>query len=197
MTVLPTLREWIPGTGGLITRVECQVWPQFVQSQPLLESFSASFEWLAAVDMESLFTQRAYHLKSVPDRSAIRIALTEIDEGRTQDAFSRTSRGWKLFLLLPRLLLHRPPRGEERFPRSSCNAALRVSHVESGLHCWSVLRRAHQAEHRRSPVGGASLAMTLESRAAKGRGVGANGRTFRQRVRPLKVQRWLLGTTPR
>ena len=60
----------IPGTGGPITRVECQVWPQFVPWAPAitaqLESFSASFEWLAAVDMESLFTQRAYLLKSVP-----------------------------------------------------------------------------------------------------------------------------------
>ena len=91
--------------------------PEVPAITPQLESFTASFEWLASVDMEFLFTQRACLMKSIPGfmkgayRSAIRIALTEIDEGRTRNAILRTSRGWKLFLLIPRLLLHRPPRG--------------------------------------------------------------------------------------
>ena len=34
----------------------------------------------------------------------MRVALAEIDQGRAES-------GWKLFLLLPRFLLHKPPRG--------------------------------------------------------------------------------------
>ena len=54
-----------------------------------LESFTASFEWLVSVDME--------FMKSIPGftkgahRSAIRIALTKIDEGRTPNAILGTS----------------------------------------------------------------------------------------------------------
>ena len=44
-------------------------------------------------------------------RSTIRVALTEIDQGRSDGDASRSSRGWKLFLLLPRILLHKLPRG--------------------------------------------------------------------------------------
>ena len=84
-----------------------------------LESFTASFEWLASVDMEFLFTQQACLMKSIPGfmkgayRSAIRIALTEIDEGRTQNAILRTSRGWKLFLLIPKVTLAQAASGRE------------------------------------------------------------------------------------
>ena len=42
-------------------------------------------------------------MKSVPDRIAMRVALEEIDGADD----IRRERGWKLFLLLPRLLLHR------------------------------------------------------------------------------------------
>ena len=69
------------------------------------------------MDLETVFAQRACLMKSVPGfmkgfyRSAMRVALAEIDEGRNHRALLRTSRGWKLFLALPRLLLHRPARG--------------------------------------------------------------------------------------
>ena len=48
-----------------------------------LESFIGSFEWLASVDLQCLFSQRAFLMKSVPGfmkvayRSAMRIALTQ------------------------------------------------------------------------------------------------------------------------
>ena len=53
----------------------------------------------------------------------MRIAIWEVVTGRDQNSEVRVSRGWKLFTLLPRLLLHRLPRGglvlkrqlEERF----------------------------------------------------------------------------------
>ena len=56
------------------------------------QRFSASFEWLASVDVESLFAKRACLMKAVPGfmkgsyRSAMRIALAEIDEGRSHQA---------------------------------------------------------------------------------------------------------------
>ena len=76
-----------------------------------------SFQWLAEVDLEVVFKQRPCLMKSVPGfmkgayRSAMRVAFAEIDQGRVERDATRSSRGWKLFLLLPRLLLHKPPRG--------------------------------------------------------------------------------------
>ena len=69
------------------------------------------------MDLESLFQQRPCLMKSVPGfmkgsyRVAMRVALNEIDEGRSLTSVMRISRGWGLFLILPRLLLHRPRRG--------------------------------------------------------------------------------------
>ena len=80
-------------------------------------NFLGSFQWLVEVDLEVVFKQRPCLMKSVPGflkwayRSAMRVALTEIDQGRSEEDATRSSRGWKLFLLLPRLLLHKPPRG--------------------------------------------------------------------------------------
>ena len=81
------------------------------------ERFTDSFEWLAEVGLEVVFKQRPCLMKSVPGfmkwayRSAMRVAFAEIDQGRVERDATRSSRGWKLFLLLPRLLLHKPPRG--------------------------------------------------------------------------------------
>ena len=75
-----------------------------------VERFNRSFEWLAGVDLEAVFSQRPSLMNSVPGflkgayRSALRVALTDGDA-------SRSFRGWKLFFLLPRLLLRKPPRG--------------------------------------------------------------------------------------
>ena len=44
-------------------------------------------------------------------RSALRIALREICEGAAQHDETRQTRGWKLLVLLPRMVLFRPPRG--------------------------------------------------------------------------------------
>ena len=58
-------------------------------------------------------------------RGAMRLAFEEILEGHEVNSNTRMSRGWKLLMLLPRMLLHRPSRGgrisrkqlEERFRR--------------------------------------------------------------------------------
>ena len=44
-------------------------------------------------------------------RSAMRVAFTEIDQGPSEREATRTSPGWKLFPMFPRLLLHKPPKG--------------------------------------------------------------------------------------
>ena len=44
-------------------------------------------------------------------RSALHIALQEICEGAAQHDETRQTRGWKLLVLLPRMVLFRPPRG--------------------------------------------------------------------------------------
>ena len=44
-----------------------------------------------------------------PFRNTMRVALEEVSEAARNPV--QLERGWKLFLLLPRMLLHRPPRG--------------------------------------------------------------------------------------
>ena len=72
-----------------------------------------AFAGLDGVNLVEEFDERACLMKSVPRflrgpyRNAMRVALGEIN---VDDAV-RQERGWKLFLLLPRMLLHRAPRG--------------------------------------------------------------------------------------
>ena len=78
-----------------------------------LERFSGSFEWLGhgvSVCETRMFDENSPGFMKGSYRSAMRIVLAEI-EGRSHQAIMRSFRGWKLFLLLPRLLLHRFPRG--------------------------------------------------------------------------------------
>ena len=71
---------------------------------------------LDTVDMGPLFSLRAVVMKSPPKflrgacRAAMRIALKEISAGATLSDEVRQTGGWKLLLLLPRMLF-RPPRG--------------------------------------------------------------------------------------
>ena len=56
-------------------------------------------------------------MKSIPTfmkgafRGALKVSLEEIKRGRADRNEEATMRGWKLFFLLPRMLLSRPPRG--------------------------------------------------------------------------------------
>ena len=53
-------------------------------------------------------------MKTVPSflkgafTSALRMALMEVQAGIETDSAARIVRGWKLFMALPRMLLHRP-----------------------------------------------------------------------------------------
>ena len=73
-----------------------------------------AFRGLDIVDVETILEQRAAVMKTVPIflrgpfRNALKVALAEILA--SPDAV-RQERGWKLLILLPRMLLHRPPGG--------------------------------------------------------------------------------------
>ena len=64
-----------------------------------------------------MFKTRAHVMKSSPKflrrtyKSAMRVALREWEAGTEVGDEVRRRRAWKLFLLLPRMLLHKPVRG--------------------------------------------------------------------------------------
>ena len=72
-------------------------------TQPIL----TTLVWLDEVDLETEFQRRGAFTKTVPHflrgpyRSAMRLAMGEA----LQDSEQRPERGWKLFCMLPRLLL--------------------------------------------------------------------------------------------
>ena len=69
------------------------------------------------VDLVHMFPRRAILMKCPPQflrgayKSAMRLALTEFQESAQGGDETRRTRAWKLFILLPRLLLFRPARG--------------------------------------------------------------------------------------
>ena len=77
------------------------------------EGFAQLDEW----DLVELFKQRGCLLRSVPRflwgsfRICLKITLEEIVAGASRRNVLQQKRGWKLFLLLPRMMLHRAPRG--------------------------------------------------------------------------------------
>ena len=84
-----------------------------VMSQPRGAHITAAFISLEAVDISSIFCTRASVMKSVPKflklpfKNCMKLALEE-SLAREED---RQVRGWKLLLMLPRMLLHRKPGG--------------------------------------------------------------------------------------
>ena len=78
---------------------------------------TVGFRSLDEVNMEDTFEARALVMKAIPKfvkavfRSAIKVSLQAIARGREMNDVVVETRGWKLFLLLPRLILSRPPRG--------------------------------------------------------------------------------------
>ena len=107
------------------------------QNQSLLREFPGTsrsgWRWsqLDEVDPAVVFRQRAAVMKSVPHvlrgpfRNVLKLALEEASWGNCRDNEVRQERGWKLFMLLPRMLLHRPPGGGV-IPRSKFVARFEV-----------------------------------------------------------------------
>ena len=96
-----------------IIRQEEEEVPEAIMTLGIKEGLTS----LDTVDMCHLFSMRAMVMKSPPKflrgayRSALRIALREICEGAAQHDETRQTCGWKLLVLLPRMVLFRPPRG--------------------------------------------------------------------------------------
>ena len=96
---------------------------------PRATQYSDAFASLDGVSLRDVFDSRAVVMQSVPFflrgafRGAVRVSLQAILRGYEQRSELRITRGWKLFMLLPRLLLFRPRKGgkvpkkalEERF----------------------------------------------------------------------------------
>ena len=94
-----------------------------VEEEPLVafpvhgRAITVAFHDLDECNLVILFERRAHTMKSVPYflrggcRAAVRLALEEIVSGWDSDDVVKHERGWKLFFLLPRMLLSRPCRG--------------------------------------------------------------------------------------
>ena len=87
--------------------------PSPLNMEPRVRVPLRAFTILDAVCLTDVFENRARVMPSVPFvmrgafRSALRIALQEIIDGTEAQSEVRTVRGWKLLLLLPRMLLYR------------------------------------------------------------------------------------------
>ena len=119
----------------------------------------AAMERFDDVDLESEFLDRACVLKSPPNflramyRCAMRFALTEADRCREGGDQVGLTRAWKMFMLLPRLLLHKPPRGgqipksrlKERFLDFSAGRWVDLLCQSRSKPPWSLCGRAERA----------------------------------------------------
>ena len=83
----------------------------------VIRAFRAAFICLDGVDLVVMFKTRAHVMKSPPKflrgayKSAMRVALREWEAGTEVGDDVRRCRAWKLFVLLPRMLLRKPVRG--------------------------------------------------------------------------------------
>ena len=72
---------------------------------------------LDGINLRDVFRRKATVMKVPPKMfrgaycAALRFAMNEVRIGCRESNVEKQARGWKLFLLIPRLLLHRPARG--------------------------------------------------------------------------------------
>ena len=112
-------------TVGGQSDVEGPVEPSWSEPEPIQEAdpartcgaFRDAWRGLDQIGVVHFFSVRVVVMKSPPKfvrgahNAAMRIPLQEIEAGFQSQNEERQSRGWKLFLLLPRMLLFRPHRG--------------------------------------------------------------------------------------
>ena len=101
-----------------IARVpETVVVEDVLEDVEVTKATQAAFLSLDSVDLTVMFKTRANVMRSPPKflrgayKSAIRVALHEWEAGEVVQSEARKSKAWKLFVLLPRMLLFKPPRG--------------------------------------------------------------------------------------
>ena len=89
----------------------------FLNRNDIVVGLRKAIRGLDAFDISAIFSRRASVMRSLQKflsgafRSAMWVALHEIVTGAERHDEAAQCRGWKLFMLLPRLLLFRPPRG--------------------------------------------------------------------------------------
>ena len=116
-----------------------------VEFPPVIErpvrGLQGAFASLDGVDLKDRFKFRACVMRTVPyfmkgvSRLGLRAALEEVLVGFSQRSDVRMARGWKLFMLLPRMMLHKPPRGGG-VPRKKWRSESNCSRMVSGRSCW-------------------------------------------------------------
>ena len=117
--------EWDPDTESIAGASEVEVQDVPVESAPKLpiqgrdrvHGVQHAFATLDVLNLAEVFAQRARVMQSVPwvirgaFRTTVKVAMQEILAGTEANSEVRAARGWKLLLLLPRMILFRPPRG--------------------------------------------------------------------------------------
>ena len=84
---------------------------------PNREALGLGLRRLDEIDLVEQFQRRPVIMRSVPVvmsgsfKAAMRLAIDEVADGVAVHDEAKQERGWKLFLLLPRMLLQRPSRG--------------------------------------------------------------------------------------
>ena len=129
--------------------------------QPRRRLMADAFTTLDPVDLKEVFKCRANVIRVVPHvvrgafRLAIRAALEEVIAGHEMHSEVRMGRGWKLLMLLPRMLLNRPRRGghiprrqlENRFRRFQEGEWIQL--LSEGQECAAQAHRPSVRRRRR------------------------------------------------
>ena len=123
--------------------------------------------------LSEIFERRAHVMRVVPHVmraafcSAIRVACEEISSGFSLGDITRQERGWKLFLLLPRMLLCRPRRGGF-VPRKDLEQRLALFHGGNWHELVShSIRMAEQVSQNLVRRGRHHNSDTVEARAVR------------------------------
>ena len=118
--------------------------------EPRVHARSRAFASLDSVNLLDTFNDRPRLMQTVPwvlrgaFRSAIQDALQEIVTGSAANDELKATRGWKLLLLLPRMILFRPSRGGA-VPRRKLEARITAS---SRVHGWNCSQKVFVALRR-------------------------------------------------
>ena len=156
----------------------------------------AAFVFLDTIDLRTTFARRASVMKSIPHwlkgpfRNALKLAMEEA----IRPGVLHQERGWKLFLLIPRLLLHRPPRGG-LVPKSKLVQRFDDFAGEIGRSCFSLQMSVMKRLRERAPGRGRGRSQkttTQEERHAHWHW--CRWANCQRVVRPWKERIWLLAT---
>ena len=113
--------------------------------------YRAAFESLDEFDLNSIFEGRANVMRVVPflmRGGALRLAMNEAVLAHNRNDVACEERAWKLFFLLLRMLLTRPP-GWQNLPRKVGREDCTIHLVEESVKACAVARTAVVRKRRR------------------------------------------------